>query len=145
MARQRPSLDIVVVDTMVVAYALLGVTSHRDASATLLERARQIVVPDVLLSELTNVIAQWIKAKHVTLELGLQVLRDAVALFTAVEPAERLCERALQLSVGHGHPAYDMMFVALSERLNAPLLSYDSKLARLFPDRVFTPDQVLAN
>ncbi len=145
MASDRPTLEIAVVDTMVFAYALLGVTKHRDAAAAALERAGSIFVPDTFHSEIANVVAQWVRAEHLDLALGIGVLRDAAALITAVKPAEALSETALKLAVEHKHPAYDMMFVALAREIGAPLLSYDSKLKKLFPELVFTPDQFLEN
>lgn len=141
MARRRPTIGVAVLDTMVFAYALLGVTKHRDQAAAILERVDEIVVPDILHSELTNVVSRWVRAEKLPIELGRQTLRDAAALMTWVEPAEAIWERALELAVEHEHPAYDTMYVALAERVSAPLITYDTKLARLFPKVVMEPDR----
>ncbi|MDZ7749124.1 MAG: hypothetical protein U5K43_10050 [Halofilum sp. (in: g-proteobacteria)] len=45
----------VVVDTMVYAYALLGVTEYRDAAARTFAAGEPVLVPDSLWAELGNV------------------------------------------------------------------------------------------
>ncbi len=129
---------------MVFAYALLGVTRHRDEATRVLESVQAIAVPDTFHSELTNVVWQWMRAEKLGLDIGVECLRDAAALITTVESAESIWERALELAFDSKHPAYDMMFVALAEQLGAPLITYDQKLAKLFPSIVLSPEASLA-
>ena len=52
---------IVVFDSMVVAYALLGVTEFRDEATQALEIAEEIWVPDSFRAELVNIFWQWVE------------------------------------------------------------------------------------
>jgi len=104
-----------VVDTMIFAYALLGVPRFRDEALSVLTNAGEILVPDFFRAELVNVVWQWTRENAIPLSIGLGVLTDADALITQAISTEQLWERALELSVEANHPAYDTLFVALAE------------------------------
>ena len=65
-----------VVDTMVFAYALLGVEEFRQDATATLEQADTISVPDSFRVEMANVLWQWIKHRKVSIETALQVMDD---------------------------------------------------------------------
>ncbi len=134
-----------VVDTMVFAYALLGVSRFRDESLSVLTNVEDILVPDSFRAELVNVVWQWTRENQLTLEVGMNVLADADALITHAAPADELWERALELSVAANHPAYDTLFVALAEREGTGLITYDTKLRKKFQDQTISPSDFLAN
>ena len=76
-----------VIDTMVFAYALLGVEGFREQALKALESADLVEIPDSLRAELVNVVWKWVKTKGLPLELGLEVLQDSEALIDRVIPA----------------------------------------------------------
>ncbi len=133
-----------VVDTMVFAYALLGVPEFREEALVVLETTTEIHVPDSFRAELVNVVWQWVEHKDLPLEVGLDVLRDADALVTHVTSSALLWERALVLAVDAHHPAYDSLFVALAEFADTRLVTYDTELQQAFPDWVISPAKFLA-
>jgi predicted nucleic acid-binding protein len=133
-----------VIDTMVFAYAMLGVPEFREESLAILEAVTEIHVPDSFRAELVNVVWQWVQYKGFTIEVGRDVLRDADALVTHVTSSALLWERALVLAVEAQHPAYDTLFVALAELIGTQLVTYESALQRAFPDRVVSPAVFLA-
>ncbi len=134
-----------VVDTMVFAYALLGVPRFRDEALAVLTNGDEILVPDSFRAELVNVVWQWIRENQLDLELGIDVLADADALITHAAPTDELWERALELSVAAKHPAYDTLFVALAERENTGLVTYDAKLRKKFQNQTISPSEFLNN
>ncbi|MDT7043472.1 type II toxin-antitoxin system VapC family toxin [Candidatus Nitronereus thalassa] len=134
-----------VVDTMVFAYALLGVPRFRDESLAVLTQVDSVLVPDSFRAELVNVVWQWIREHQQTLEVGMDVLTDADALITYAAPADELWERALELSVEANHPAYDTLCVALAERENTGLITYDTKLRKKFQNQTISPSDFLSN
>jgi len=134
----------VVIDTMIFAYALLGVPRFRDEALSVLTNAGEILVPDCFRAELVNVVWQWTHENAIPLSVGLNVLTDADALITQAISAEQLWERALELSVEANHPAYDTLFVALAEREDTQLVTYDIKLRRKFQDRAISPTRFLS-
>ena len=129
-----------VIDTMVFAYGLLNETEYAEDSYTTLARTNTIHVPDSIRAELTNVIWQWITHKSVAVKTGLEALQDAGALFSKIYPTNHLWEEALTIAVDNKQPAYDTLFIALAQRLNLPLITYDKKLLKQFPTVTIRPD-----
>lgn len=84
-----------VVDTTVLAYALLGVEGYKERAANALDRANILEAPDSLKAELTNVIWQWMIHRDVPIDLGRQVLQDAAGLMDRFVPVEFCWERLL--------------------------------------------------
>ena len=132
-----------VVDTMVVAYALLGVAQFREESIAALATCSTIHAPDSLRAELVNVVWQWVLHRGVSKGIGLDILRDANALVDQYHRSDGLWERALDLAVRAEHPAYDTLFVALAEQRNSRVLTYDKKLLETFPSIALRPDRFL--
>ncbi|MFH2010791.1 MAG: type II toxin-antitoxin system VapC family toxin [bacterium] len=132
-----------VVDTMVLAYGLLGVEEFREEALEVLQRG-DIIAPDSLRAELANVVWQWVRSTPVSTQTGVDILSDADRLVSAFVPADVLWERALELAVRHDHPAYDTLFIALAELADARLVTYDAKLLTSFPERTITPSTLLA-
>ena len=133
-----------VFDTMVLAYALLNVTEFREEAHRAIERAREVVVPDLFHAELVNVVWQWIRARRLDLDAGLDVLQRGEALPTRVMPTHALWERALALSIARNHSAYDTLFVALAIDIGSKVISNDGPLLRRFPEYVMSVPQFLA-
>ena len=133
-----------VVDTMVFAYALLGVEEFRQDATATLERADTISVPDSFRVEMANVLWQWIKHRKVSIETALQVMDDTESLISRTLSGENLWERALALAVNSNHPAYDTYFIAAAEIENTQVVSFDKKLKAIFPDKVLTAAEFLS-
>ena len=127
-----------VVDTMVFAYALLGVEEFRQDATAILEQADTISVPDSFRAEMANVLWQWIKHRKVSIETALQVMDDTESLISRTLSGGSLWERALVLAVNSNHPAYDTYFIAAAEMENTKVVSFDKKLKEIFPDNVLT-------
>jgi len=132
-----------VVDTMVFAYALLGVEEFRQDATATLEQADTITVPDSFRVEMANVLWQWIKHRQVSIETALQIMDDTESLINRTLSGENLWERALVLSVNSNHPAYDTYFIAAAEIENTQVVSFDKKLKAIFPDKVLTAAEFL--
>ena len=133
-----------VIDTMVFAYALLGVDEFRQEAAAILERADTISVPDSLRVELANVLWQWINYRKVSIETAFEVMDDSECLIGRTLLGEKLWERALALSVENNHPVYDTYFIAAAELEDTQVVSFDRKLKAVFPDRVLTAAEYLS-
>lgn len=133
-----------VFDTMVLAYALINVPEFREDAQRAIERAREVVVPDLFHAELVNVVWQWIRARRLNPQAGLDVLQRGEALPTRVVPTRALWEQALALSVARNHPAYDTLFVALAIEMGSKVVSNDRPLLTRFPEHVVSVTQFLA-
>ena len=131
-----------IVDTMVFAYALLGVTKHRELATRILASAERIEVPDLVRAELANVVSLWVRHEGVPLSVALAALEDCEALVDRVWAGDALWARAVELAVEREHPVYDTMFVALAETLGTPVVSFDGKLRRKFPEFVVSAEDM---
>jgi len=125
-----------VIDTMVFAYALLQVENRYEQAIAALESVDQIVVPDSLFAELSNVIWQWIQFRQLPLQIGLDALLDAEALVDMMISSSQIRDVALKLAVEASHSFYDTLFVAAAIQVDTQVLTYDRKLANKFSDRV---------
>ncbi|HEX4954215.1 MAG TPA: type II toxin-antitoxin system VapC family toxin [Thermoanaerobaculia bacterium] len=123
-----------VVDTMVLAYALLGEAELHAPAVEALKRAPELLAPESLRAELTNVIWLWIRHRGVDTAAGLAALRDAEALITEFVPLGQLWEEALELAVERDHSPYDTIFVVLARRRGMKVLTHDRPLADRFPE-----------
>lgn len=122
-----------VVDTMVLAYTLLGVEEYKQQAWQALASAESLEAPDSLKAELTNVVWQWIMYRRVPLQLGQEVLTDSLGLIDRYVPVENCWQVALELAVSSGHSAYDTLFIATAELLDTSCMTADQKLHKVFP------------
>lgn len=125
-----------VIDTMVFAYALLRVEDKYETAFTALESAGRVIVPDSFFAELGNLLWQWIQFRHLSLQVGLEVLEDAEVLVDLVIPTARIRTLALELAVGAEHSFYDTLFVAAAVQQKTEVITFDRKLAAKFPEQV---------
>ena len=132
-----------VVDTMVFAYALLGVPAHRETALAALEAADPIVVPDSCYAELANVVWQWTRAKEISGDTGHALLTDAEVLIYRAHPTTHLWSQALSLAIDADHPAYDALFIAAAQREGTQVVTFDKRLQTAFPDWTLAPEAVL--
>ncbi len=123
-----------VVDTMVLAYALLGEADLHARAVEALKAAPELVAPESLRAELVNVIWLWIRHRGVGTSVGLAALRDAEALVDEFVPLSPLWEEALELAVERDHSPYDTIFVVLARRRGMKLLTHDGPLVKRFPE-----------
>jgi len=130
-------------DTMVLAYSLLKAPGFHEGAAAALAKADEVVAPDLLPAELVNVVWQWVRARRLSLERGLQILDEGERLMTRLVPARMVWDRALRLSVSANHPAYDTLFVALAIQTGTRLVTYDRRLQKLFPEYVISVPEYL--
>ena len=134
MPGSRRDASDVVFDTMVVAYALLGVTEHRDDAARALAAADRVSAPDLLHAELGNVLWQWVKHRRMPAGTAARILDHAAALIPRAIPSRVLAVRALELAAERDHPTYDTVFVALADAEGTRVVTYDQALLRRFPE-----------
>jgi len=114
---------MVVIDASVLVDALLvdGPARERLASDNL-------QAPELIDSELLSVLRRLVLADKLREGHALQALVTANRLGLRRQPSRFLWPRAWELRTNLS--AYDALYVALAEQLNAPLLTADARLAR---------------
>lgn len=128
-----------VVDTMVYAYALVGVTEYRDAAARTFTGHEPVLVPDSLWAELGNVMWQWVRRYRLEPAVAAALMEDAEALTDRTVSCEDLWRPALALAIEHDHPVYDTLFIALAQREKTHVATFDRRLAERFPAWTVAP------
>ena len=90
------------------------------------EASERIHAPHLLDVEVTQVLRRLVQRKEVTLTRAEQALEDLAKLLIERHEHQSLVGRVWQLR--DSISAYDGVYVALSEALDAPLLTCDAKL-----------------
>lgn len=114
---------MLVIDASALVEALLvaGPARARLASDSL-------QAPELIDAELLSVLRRLVLAGHLQASHALQALAAANRLGLRRHPSRALWLRAWELRANLS--AYDALYVALAEQLDAPLLTADARLAR---------------
>lgn len=130
-----------IVDTMVMAYAMLGVPEFGEESAAAFEKMTAIVAPASVEAELLNVVWQWGRGK-VAPERAITAYFNAARLWTELIPVETLWSDALELAFSVDHSPYDALFIVAARMRRTRLVTYDKKLLELFPKDTITVHEI---
>lgn len=101
------------------------------------DSADTIHVPDLFFIECANVLWKKVRRGEYPESAAVKNLADLVALGLSSIPTSALMERAFEIACLHGITAYDACYVALSERLDVPLVTADARLAGLLSNAGF--------
>jgi len=117
----------VVCDASAVVALLVdgGPDGHWTASAL---QESTLVAPALLPFEVTNILRRLEASAVITMDLSSQSHADLLALTVELWPHELLANRVWELR--RNLTAYDAAYVALAERLEAPLVTLDRRIAR---------------
>ena len=122
---------MIVVDTNVVAYLLLG--GQKTPGARLAFRKDPVwAAPILWRSEFRNVLAAFLRRRTLSLLDALEVMQEAETLFRGAEYNVE-SGQVLRLATESGCSAYDCEFVALAQELGVPLLTSDADILKEFP------------
>lgn len=133
---------MLVVDTNLIVYHYLS-DEHAPILAAVLRHDRWWIAPRLWQSELQNVLWTYVRRDLLQFEDAIAILDNAGRLVGTIEP-EASAEEILRLAVNSGCSAYDCEFVALAQKLNIPLLTFDRLLLRSFPTTALTPAAYLS-
>ncbi len=114
---------MLVIDASVLVDALLVAGPARERLAS-----DNLQVPELIDAELLSVLRRLVLAGQLPEGHALQALATANQLGLRRHPSRSLWPRAWELRTNLS--AYDALYVALAEQLNAPLLTADARLAR---------------
>lgn len=133
---------MIVVDTNVVSYLLInGVYS--DEAARIIEKDEHWVAPSLFYSEFRNVLAIYLRHRNMKLSESYAIMRQAELLMEG-KVFDVQSRSILRLVATSNCTAYDCEFVALAHQLAVPLVTYDKKILREFPETAVSPPKFLA-
>jgi len=122
---------MIVVDASVAVKWLIS-ERDEDAAENLLRSEQEVVGPLLLRVEVAAAVARKARYREIpeaeaaaAIELWAAILRGDIDLFAEDDDLHR----ALKLSLELDHPLQDCIYLALAERLDAPLITADEKFA----------------
>jgi predicted nucleic acid-binding protein len=133
----------VIVDTNVLAYALLGPDALHQESRDLLTGAGELWAPRSLRAEYLSVVWQWSRRHGVEVAVAEEVLHDGLAMIDRYVPVADLEDLALTLARQRDHSPYDTLFVALAMREDDVVATHDRALLQRFPEWCAAPAELL--
>lgn len=123
---------MIVVDSNILAYLYLPGEYSANAEA-LLERDPEWAAPLLWRSEFRNILAGYLRRRTLSFAQVIALQEEAEALLEGAEFAVDSIS-ILELVRDSNCSAYDCEFIALAKRLDAKLVTMDSKLLRAFPE-----------
>jgi len=118
---------MIVVDASVVLEVLLRTRRGRKIEARLLAGKRSLCAPHLLDVEVAQVLRRYARAGELDDRRGNEALQDLADLPLDRYPHDPLLARVWELS--ENLTAYDAVYVALAELLDAALITADRRLA----------------
>jgi predicted nucleic acid-binding protein len=120
---------MIVVDASVILEVLIGSAGGPQAADPRFARHVSLHAPHLLDVEVTQVLRRWASTGELKPARGREAVQDLLALPITRYPHGDLLPRAWDLR--HNLTAYDAVYLALAEALDAPLLTRDAGLARV--------------
>jgi predicted nucleic acid-binding protein len=118
---------MIVVDASAVLEALLSMPAARAVEARMFEPSQTLHAPHLLDVEVAQVVRRYAANGDIDVARGRMALDDLADLPLHRYPHHILLPRVWDLR--NNITAYDAMYVALAEVLDAPLLTRDKRLA----------------
>lgn len=116
-----------VIDASVV---IKWVVQEPDSEQALRLRGENLIAPELLLSECVNILWKKARRKELATTHATLAVRSLHVLDIRLIPAKSLVDRAFELSMEIGHPAYDCMYLATALEHDRPLITADRAFVR---------------
>jgi predicted nucleic acid-binding protein len=133
-----------VVDTNVVAYYLLGTEPFAEETRQFWRAVAQPVAPALWAAELVNVIWMAVRTGVLAPDEGHRRLHFAGRLRIRSVATRALWQAALARAVSTDVAVYDTLFVELAYRQRLPLVTFDAKILKVFPDVACRPGALVS-
>jgi predicted nucleic acid-binding protein len=118
---------VIVADASALVEVLLRKQTADAIAARLFASGLALHVPYLLDVEVAHVIRRHAAGGEIVPERGHELLRDFVDIPMQRHPHDWLLPRIWELR--HNLTAYDALYIALAEALDAPLITRDARLA----------------
>jgi len=118
---------IITLDVSAAVELVMG-RPREQAVASLLEKADWVLAPQLYIFETANVMWKYHRLCHLPVEELLQKARCLYKLVDEYIEADDIYEEAVSLSCELNQPVYDIVYLVVSRRKSAQLLTLDSRL-----------------
>ena len=118
---------MIVLDASAVLELLLNTEGGRRVAARIADPGESLHAPHLLAVEVTQVLRRYVATRSVPEEIAVAALDDLAGLDVARYAHEPFLPRVWELRANV--TVYDAVYLALAEALDAPLLTFDQRLA----------------
>ncbi len=133
---------MIVVDTNIICYLYVP-GHHKILIEKLILQDPDWVAPRLWISEFRNAMSGYLRHNIISFEEVAVIMSQAESFFHGRDFEVDSLE-VLTLVERSTCSAYDCEFVALAQDLHVPLLTFDKKILRQFPNTAVSPHQFLA-
>ncbi len=119
---------IVILDVSAAIEILL---KKKDKFNEYFEKADWVISPDLFVSEITNVLWKYYRAKVLTHEECIRYVEDGINMVDDFIAAKELWKESLGEGIKNNHSIYDMFYAVLTRRNDAVLLTNDGALVEV--------------
>ncbi|MBC8373779.1 MAG: type II toxin-antitoxin system VapC family toxin [Phycisphaerae bacterium] len=120
-------MKVCVIDASVIAAAFFQ-EQFAQVAAALLASARPLHAPDLVISEVANVIWKRQRRNEIDSTEAAGLLADFQMLPLNITSSSELVESALELALGTGRTVYDCLYLALAVKTESIMASADKRL-----------------
>ena len=120
-------MKVCVIDASVIAAAFFQ-EQFAQAAAALLASDRPLQAPDLVISEVANVIWKRHRRNEIDNTEAAELLADFRSLPLRVTSSNELIESALELALRTGRTVYDCLYLALAVRTKSIMATADKRL-----------------
>ena len=125
---------IIVVDASV---ALKWVIEEPDSSKDEAIRSRELLAPELILSECGNASWRACQRGQLTASAAIERMAALANAPVALLPVQSFVVRALGIAVALGHPVYDAVYLAVAEVYTTQVVTADTRLLRRLAGSAF--------
>jgi predicted nucleic acid-binding protein len=118
---------MIVLDASAAVDWLLQTPAARQIESRIFSRSESLHAPHLLDLEVAQVLRRLVREKIISDSRAREAISDLLDLRIIRYPHTLLLPRIWQLR--HNFPAYDAAYLALAEKLGAPLVTRDGRLA----------------
>ena len=117
-----------VIDASVASKWIVAEPDSDDAVA--LRQRCELMAPDLLIVECTNVIWKLARRGELTPAEAMSAVRLLMGVEIELVPMRALVPEAMRLAIALAHPAYDCAYLALAAAVGLPFVCSDGALLR---------------
>jgi predicted nucleic acid-binding protein len=96
-----------------------------------IKTVEKIIAPDLYISELTNTIWKYHRAKLLTEDVCNTKIEEGINFIDDFVESKDLWKEAFSEGIKNDHPIYDMYYSVLARRNNGILITNDGDLAKI--------------
>ena len=96
-----------------------------------LQNAVLVITPDLYVSELTNTLWKYYKAKTLSKDECSLYIRQGLGMINNFVNAKEIWEEAFSEGINNNHSVYDMFYMVITRRHAGTLITNDSTLVAI--------------